>query len=256
MLAFIAIGVPSLLLNGSSLRAVGSISRIELVRYGLVSCDGNTFQGSYALVAYDDAGVVVNRQIPVSITGVFDLGGVVFETAPYPHSSSANYTFTIYASSPDVMAGMAYFYVTDDPAIRTSVYVLDCAGPSMYLSGSAGGDDRLNWAHGDLLNVLYSRWDEQGNPEIGVYTLDEASEGVLAGHFAYSDFKPYLGQPPQQNTLIGKVSQSSLFVLTTGEFQINIGPDAEGKVYSIILDTLPPTRVYYRDIETLEQTRP
>jgi hypothetical protein len=251
--AFLLMAASMLLLSSHSLRAAGSISRVELIRYSLSSCIENTFQGSYGLVAYDTAGTVVNNQTSVSISGVFSFGTEVFETASYPHNSSGNYTFTMYVSSPDVISGTAYFYVTDDPSIRTSTYVLDCAGPSMYLPGSEGADDRLNWAHGDLLNVLYSRWDEQDNPEIWVYSLNESSQGVLAGHFGYNDFNPYLGKAPQQNTFIGKIAQSSLYALTTGEFQINVGPDAEGKVYSVILDTVPPTQIYYRDLEPDEK---
>lgn len=246
MMGLIAAGLMIFSLHTNPLNAAGSISRIELVRYTLNSCAANTFHGQYGLIAYDDAGNVVNNTTSVNVTGIFTTGAGVFETAAYPHNNTENYTFTVYTTSTNLSSGTAYFYLTDNPSIQTATYVLDCSGPNMYvLVASGGSDDRLNWSHGDLLNVIYSRWDKVGNPEIWVYTLNAASEGVLNGIFKYDDFKSYLGKPPQQNTRIGKVSQSTLYALTTGEFQINIGPDDEGKTYSIILDKIPPTHLYY-----------
>ena len=39
---------------------------------------------------------------------------------------------------------------------------------------------------------------------------------------------------------------TALEVLTTGELQIKIAPDAEGKSCAVILDAIPPTFVYFR----------
>jgi hypothetical protein len=34
-----------------------------------------------------------------------------------------------------------------------------------------------------------------------------------------------------------------MYLLNTGEIQINLGPDAAGKTFTLVVDGLPPTRV-------------
>ncbi len=62
-------------------------------------------------------------------------------------------------------------------------------------------------------------------------------------------------EPGEENTLIAEGEQTtywgnvSLYLLTTGEIQINVGPDEEGKVRVTIYDAIPPTRVYRYDFD-------
>jgi hypothetical protein len=52
-----------------------------------------------------------------------------------------------------------------------------------------------------------------------------------------------------ENTLLSSSGDGfvSLYLLTTGEFQINIGPDQGGNVAVIIFTGVPPTNMYRRD---------
>jgi hypothetical protein len=53
-------------------------------------------------------------------------------------------------------------------------------------------------------------------------------------------------ETPDVNTVVAEIWPTTLEVLTTGEFQIKIAPDAEGKTCAVILDAIPPTFVYFR----------
>lgn len=49
---------------------------------------------------------------------------------------------------------------------------------------------------------------------------------------------------PEQNMLVDQYYEIALYKLTTGEFQINYGPDAEGKVYVLNFTGCPAQNVY------------
>lgn len=55
---------------------------------------------------------------------------------------------------------------------------------------------------------------------------------------------------PAEATLIESANGVSLYRLTSGEFQINIGPDAEGKVEVHIFSRMPTRLAYRRDFST------
>jgi len=55
---------------------------------------------------------------------------------------------------------------------------------------------------------------------------------------------------PAEATLIETANGVSLYRLTSGEFQVNIGPDAEGKVEVHIFNRLPTRLAYRRDFST------
>jgi hypothetical protein len=110
---------------------------------------------------------------------------------------------------------------------------------------AGGSDGRLNRFHGDLISVLY-RGTVGGQPAIAVYGLDDESNGLLEGYFTLDDIAPYADSPPAENTAIRTIDQSTLYALTSGEFQINIGPDDEGKLYTVIFGGLPVAGVTFR----------
>jgi len=62
-----------------------------------------------------------------------------------------------------------------------------------------------------------------------------------------------LPEEVEENTLIAEGEQTTfwgevaVYQLTTGEIQVNVGPDAEGKVRVTIYDAIPPTSVYGYD---------
>ncbi len=73
---------------------------------------------------------------------------------------------------------------------------------------------------------------------IDVFMVDGSSEGQFLFTVNAADFGSYLTNPPAQNMLIKQVGDVSVYVLTTGEVQVNYGPDAEGKSYVIIMSDI------------------
>lgn len=105
-------------------------------------------------------------------------------------------------------------------------------------------DTRLNWNTGDLQAVIYPAYDDQGDDALHVYGVNSNSRGYFLFAITPADLAPYQDVPPAENTLIHQVENVAAYVLTTGEIQLNIGPDAEGKVWVVIIDGLPATHVY------------
>jgi hypothetical protein len=128
---------------------------------------------------------------------------------------------------------------------------ISCVLPASATSaGSSLGvppDDRLNWRYGDLMDVVYLRRDSQDNPALHVYTVNANSVGVIVCTVTHEDATPFVDNPPAQNTFIRACdAHSSIYYLTSDELQMNIGPDAEGKVYVLVFDstTLQPVHRY------------
>ena len=68
---------------------------------------------------------------------------------------------------------------------------------------------------------------------IDVYGINQDSTGSLV-FTATTEEIDAVGTAPDENTLIEAHGNIRLYRLTTGEFQINAGPDAEGKEYILI----------------------
>lgn len=68
---------------------------------------------------------------------------------------------------------------------------------------------------------------------IDVYSINADSHGTLAFTATNEEIEA-VGDSPEVNTLIDAFGNIRLYRLTTGEFQINAGPDAEGKEYVLI----------------------
>lgn len=62
----------------------------------------------------------------------------------------------------------------------------------------------------------------------------------------YVSAKELLALPdfPVKNTLIARDGLVSVYKLTTGEYQVNVGPLTDGKVHVIIFDGIPRTHTY------------
>lgn len=85
-------------------------------------------------------------------------------------------------------------------------------------------------AENSVLFIDVWQLDEQG---VGRPTLTISTETLLA----LPDF-------PTQNILIARDGLTSVYKLTTGEYQVNVGPLPDGKVHVIIFDGIPPTHTY------------
>jgi hypothetical protein len=223
---------------------VAQASRITLNSATLSTCGNDTLEGYFFISAYDERGVLINNADSLTFTVVFE-------------SSNESVAFTVSASSTTPIDFAVSFNQPTTGATLTvglgseaaSVYEIDCSTLTINALGTAEGrDDRMNFGKGDLLNVIYARTDAIGKPVIHVYSVD-GDTGVYAGVFDYALFELYLDTPPTRNTKIGSVDSSTLYALSSGEFQINIGPDAEGKIAVIIFEGLPPKVVRTQLIE-------
>ena len=109
-------------------------------------------------------------------------------------------------------------------------------------------DDRINWQHGDTDAVVYPAQDDAGNPALHVYCLDAAGNAFLGLNVTQDDIDAYPAQP-DTNVEVARNDDCpvSFHILTTGEYQVNIGPDAEGQVREVIFTGLPPSDVYFDD---------
>jgi hypothetical protein len=145
--------------------------------------------------------------------------------------------------------------VTDSMAM--TIELLD-AGSTVLASDTlfyiCGHDLRINLGHGDLYVVLYNTMDSAGKPALAAYCVhpaagDVRAYGTFGFHITQKDFNKSPAKPAK-NTKVFTSKQCGIlvtaYVLTTGEYQINIGADRDGKLESIIFKGLPPTDIYFK----------
>ncbi|MFW5692212.1 MAG: hypothetical protein ACOCX3_02550 [Chloroflexota bacterium] len=101
--------------------------------------------------------------------------------------------------------------------------------PPADITFSVGGDDI----------AVFIGQDSDGNPALNVYGIDDNGSGT----FLFQITRDMIDSDPSTEPIEseGKVE---FYVLPTGEWQLNIGPDDEGKVQVIIFNGLPPTNIY------------
>jgi hypothetical protein len=92
-------------------------------------------------------------------------------------------------------------------------------------------DERINPAKGDITAVIYL----MAEGGIQVYAVDSNGSGLLVISVTDSELASYPDNP-DSNTRIANSDDGkiTLYKLTSGEYQVNAGPDAEGKVISVI----------------------
>jgi hypothetical protein len=110
-------------------------------------------------------------------------------------------------------------------------------------------DDRLNLNWGNEVALIYNDKDENDDPIFNVYTTSyENSNAGERGEFLFSvtldEISDYIGNPPSDNQLIKSGGPVAMYALTTGEFQFNIGPDAEDREWAVVVDGLPASKTY------------
>lgn len=187
----------------------------------VTSCSGTIMQGTLLLGATDTNGnplIGATLELRAGETTI----PFVFNATTMPFAIDV----PALASGPITMS----VRVAGDPATESGTRIVGCSGEIL----PQASDDRINAGYGDLLAVLYNVETSTG-PGIVVYVVDGTvgrSIGAYAGVLFTVD-------TPRQNTVMAELGPTMLIALSSGEFQINIGPDAEGKVYEVILDELP-----------------
>lgn len=84
---------------------------------------------------------------------------------------------------------------------------------------------------------------QKGELYIDIWQLDGQGIGHPAVTISADDLLA-LPDFPRENLLIASKGFISVYKLTTGEYQVNVGPLADGKVHVLIFDDIPPTHTY------------
>lgn len=107
--------------------------------------------------------------------------------------------------------------------------------PCSQFSAFEPGDNRIN-VQAYASAAIYC---DDANQRVAIYGIDGAGVGFPA------IFTPYASLPatPAENVLIDSYDNIRFFRLNSGEYQLNVGPDAEGKQYLVIWDGCPTTYV-------------
>jgi hypothetical protein len=97
----------------------------------------------------------------------------------------------------------------------------------------------LNWGFGGLNAAIYSRTGAGGDPQLHIYCINDQGQGYFGMVISGADVNGFAAHPAS-NTLVKTSSACNLsfYILTTGEYQINIGPDDEGKVTAMVFTGL------------------
>ncbi|MBZ0319263.1 MAG: hypothetical protein K8L91_22805 [Anaerolineae bacterium] len=145
----------------------------------------------------------------------------------------------------DLYAGYSGF--GSPPETITMNYTLTVNGVSnpTHLLEQAAGVQRVG-TDPSLPVVIYMPTPDahqKGNLYIDIWQLDGHNVGYPALYIS-SDELLALPDFPRENTLIVRDGFIRVYKLTTGEYQVNIGPLPDGKVHVIIFDGIPPTHTY------------
>lgn len=193
--------------------------------------------GPYDLEAGERIRVTVSNVAPVpgaTVTIAATVGGVPIGGTLLADDGVVNIT---------VPADLSVAFSVSGTFVSADVSV-SCSAPDEDGDTSAQPtDNRFNFGFGDTDVVLFPSLDGVG---LSVYGVDENGAGYLVFTITADDLAAFEGNPPAENTLIKESADGKfkLYALTTGEFQLNIGPDEEGKTLVLIFDELSPDNLY------------
>jgi hypothetical protein len=130
-----------------------------------------------------------------------------------------------------------------------TTYVAPAGGGGATSTGPVCTDGRANCGSefGDEYAILLNSTDEQGNPTLPVYCLTAEGNGNLAGVITQADVANF-PDLPETNTKVKAFGETegcripvSFWVLTTGEYQMVIGPNEKGDLIRVIFSGIPQT---------------
>ena len=87
--------------------------------------------------------------------------------------------------------------------------------------------------------ALYTKKQKNGTCDIEVLGIDPKTAKPRKALYVTAKTLAKLPANPEKNTLISSYYEFSLYKLTSGEYQLNVGPDAEKKVKVIIWTGCP-----------------
>lgn len=104
-------------------------------------------------------------------------------------------------------------------------------GISTVFVGFNPNDGRIN-PHAYAPVAIYC---DAANSRVAIYGINDDGEGFEAIFVPYSE----LPETPASNLLIEQFGDIRFYRLSTGEYQVSAGPDAEGKEYAAVFDGCP-----------------
>ncbi len=105
----------------------------------------------------------------------------------------------------------------------------------------------------DLGVTLFKSVDANGQAQMDLYNVQTGTNtSTYMFSITQEDIAPYIENLPAKNTLLASGHGVSVYVLTTGEIQINAGPDKEGKIHVKIFNGIPWTQVYGYTIDPVK----
>jgi hypothetical protein len=134
-----------------------------------------------------------------------------------------------------------YFYFGYFTAPHAGDYLyytyINCYHDGEQNAQSGPPDNRMNYQSGDAhIAILFPT-------ENGIDIFVYASGSYISNFITNEDIAAYLENLPSENLLIRSEGLVSVYILTTGQIQFNLGPDAEGKTYTIRMDDLSGTNL-------------
>lgn len=112
-----------------------------------------------------------------------------------------------------------------------------------------------NPGHGDDYAIIFPASDDIGRPALHIYCVDEKGDGYLGLKVTQEMIDEY-PEELEENVKVADTDTCRVYVgfylLTTGEYQLNIGPKPNGDVAVVIFDGMPPGNVYYRDFNIFD----
>ena len=238
---FLPIFALFLLITSASL-AAGAVDSLVVQQAGLTACSGTLIEGTITVAAYDPGGTLLNDGVPLSALVYANHSNGAISPIAWDFVAGQAYHFAITAGSAPVTSVTLQVAAASDTSVRTPTITINCDG-SVSFGGSGvstAADLRLNPFKCDLTAALYSTY--RG---IEVWEIQPDSSGLYQGAYTQDDIAEY-DEAPDVNTVVAEIWPTTMEVLTTGEIQIKIAPDAEGKSCAVILDAIPPTSVYFR----------
>jgi hypothetical protein len=235
-----------------------------VVNMGLLQGETNDDSGRdyFIIVIFDSTGNAV------AVEHNFQFVGDIYDAIGWYVSMNTGVPTTSSPSSRSVKAVLIDTpYLTQDADIATYIHNtpvassawFDMGGFSPACAALPGGipnsasddgitmppDNRINWQFGDSnVGILYPGRD--GAVNLYIY----ASQEYIFDFVTPEEIEPYQDNPPSENTLLKRVENISVYILSTGQIQFNFGPDAEGKVWVLILNDLSDrdtSQSYYID---------
>jgi hypothetical protein len=146
-----------------------------------------------------------------------------------------------YTMPSNAVANLRVFVIFPNTFNVTFTCGIPPAGGAASPKADVPPDDRLNWRHGDLLAVVYRQVDKAGKAKVVVYQVNENSRGFFVCSLSQAEmalYTEFLKQFALPENIELKVCTRLVkwYLLTNGQAQLNIGPDAEGKMYTLVFD--------------------